>query len=207
MEPDSCWHQRGIEGFVKYIQREEEQTTDSNNFSETVVNDDVEEGALILKLNDLCLECICEKLSIPDQINFALTCQRFCNTLEMFSRIKYTNINMKQGFAEVNSFQINVFGLIVGPYIESLSYNFESSSLAKLLGIYCTNLKTLRIYSVPMSLYILATHAKYMSMLKTLELLDVELMDRMMHYIGEFKNLKYLNLAGNRISGKCKMKN
>lgn len=104
--------------------------------------------ALILNLNDDCLEHICKNLELRDQINFARACPRFRDVFTMLSKVVYKIIQLEK-ISSLTLWQIREFLKMSGPHIETLKGKVLSNDcnrIVQFLSLYCTNVKTVDIY-------------------------------------------------------------
>ncbi|XP_065368689.1 uncharacterized protein LOC135961121 [Calliphora vicina] len=172
--------------------------------------------SLILTLNDDCLECICKKLPAGDQINFALTCQRFSGILRLLACVEYRHLNIDiLSLKKLTLFQIKIFLLIVGPQVKVLmgSLNFDdvfepaatsrTLRLYEMLGIYCTNVENLQIETFDMEAKTFMLLTEKLQFLNELWLNDYLLTDVTIKCVESLTNVKNLFIMDNKkLTGK-----
>ncbi|XP_065368614.1 putative adenylate cyclase regulatory protein [Calliphora vicina] len=157
----------------------------------------LEQNALIFTLNDDCLEHICKKLDLNDQINFALSCQRFCEILKMISRVEYQHFNTYI-LSQLTPFKAVIFLKIVGPQIKTLTASGYIYIDVKFLTL-CTNVEKLKISNC--LIHISNKLIAKMPLLNELDIDDIDL--NLINLLKTLKNFKILNIDCNRnITGK-----
>ncbi|KAM7344478.1 uncharacterized protein ACRADG_011203 [Cochliomyia hominivorax] len=176
---------------------------DTASFSSCNNSITTEQSALILTLNDDCLEYICKQLKPKDQINFALTCQRFCNIFKMISSVQYTNLST-DFFTDMTLWECRIFLEIVGPQVKILILEFWIEHREKIYINFftslCRNVEKLVILC-PIEINSLRKMFGTMKNLKELEL--IYLNDNMISNLKQLKNLKCLSITNNNeITGK-----
>lgn len=191
VEPCSSWLQPHIKAFVKYIDKQ----YNPNVNCSTITGDQIG-----LTLNDDCLMEICEKLTLQDQINFALCCQRFCDIFQMISSTKYSYLDMEI-LTTLSCLQIKIFALIVGPFIKILKY--YGTRFSQLFCTYCPNIERLIIDCVVIENDLLTFFQVQMPKIKILEMKFLTWPDITINHLKLFRNLKYLRISGHEVTGKC----
>ncbi|XP_065368688.1 uncharacterized protein LOC135961120 [Calliphora vicina] len=171
--------------------------------------------ALILTLNDDCLECICKKLPAGDQINFALTCQRFSGILRLLASVEYRLLSTDIfSLKKLTQFQIKIFLLIVGPQVKILlallhfdgfntSPSTETLGLIEKLGSYCTNVENLQIETFDMEAQTFMLLTEKMQFLKELWLCHTYITDVTIKCVESLTSVKNLYIIENgKLTGK-----
>lgn len=160
-----------------------------------------QQNALILNLNDDCLEHICKQLQPEDQINFALTCQRFCDIFKMISSVEYLTLSTDT-FIDWTMWQARIFLQMVGPQVKTLIVEFfllnfdadsrwKMTSYIKFMSLFCTNVEMLfEFCNVPYTL--MRSLFGSMKQLKELKLCNAN--DNLIKYLKKFKHLKSLSI-------------
>uniref|UniRef100_A0A1A9WIX6 RRM domain-containing protein n=1 Tax=Glossina brevipalpis TaxID=37001 RepID=A0A1A9WIX6_9MUSC len=155
--------------------------------------------ALILNLNDDCLEQICKNLKLRDQIQFARTCQRFRNVFEMISKIQYKKLVLEE-IQSLTLWELRDFLQIAGSHVDTLTGTISTKKTkrgAEFLGTYCTNVKTVNIDTTRFKPLLLKKFLQRMKYITELELSDVNLTDRCVDVLKKLTNLKILRLPRN----------
>lgn len=175
--------------------------------TENSKNDDnsikLQQNALILNLNDDCLEYICKQLTPKNQINFALTCQRFCDIFKMISSVEYLTLSTDT-FIDWTPWQVRLFLQLVGSQVKTLIVDFiifdadsrwKMTTYIKFLSLFCTNVEMLLVFSCDVPSSLLRSLFGNMKQLKELELCNTN--DNLIKYLKKFKNLKSLSITNN----------
>uniref|UniRef100_A0A1A9WBL5 RRM domain-containing protein n=1 Tax=Glossina brevipalpis TaxID=37001 RepID=A0A1A9WBL5_9MUSC len=171
------------------------------NIEQAVVEENhlIPSSALILNLNDDCLEIVCKNLELKDKIRFARTCKRFHDVFIMSSKITYKTL-LLHDLRPLTLWQIRQFLEMVGPSIETLKgkiFHKHWTRLAEFLSFYCKNVKSVIFYDSTFKPRFLRRFLIGMTSLTVLELHDADLNDECIEILKESPNLKVLRLSKN----------
>ncbi|XP_075164903.1 uncharacterized protein LOC142237460 isoform X2 [Haematobia irritans] len=158
-----------------------------------------EQEALILQLNDDCLEMILKFLPMVDQINFAQTCCRLKDIFAMHSKSEY-KILLLNDLDNLTLWQIRQFLQMAGPHIQTLEGEMihkHSHRVIESMGLFCTNVEVINIQSSLLKPVMLRKLFKKMKNVKVLTLHDTDLVDSCIPILKNLSNLKELSLDGN----------
>ncbi|XP_065368477.1 uncharacterized protein LOC135960972 isoform X2 [Calliphora vicina] len=208
VQPCRSWYQPSGQRLLQLL---------SENFKNDSITDNacslpshIEQNALIFTLNDDCLEHICKELTLNDQVNFALTCQRFCEIFKMVSHVQYAHLTTEL-FSTLSKFKMKVFLHLVGSQIKSLVidfvYGLRSTNIElkfiKFLGKFCKNVEKLKIDGCNLHINKVRALITYMPLIEEFELNNVEINVTLIKFLKMLKNLKFLNIKDNSdITGK-----
>ncbi|XP_059225277.1 putative RNA-binding protein EEED8.10 isoform X2 [Stomoxys calcitrans] len=182
------WHQPGALG-----------KKDASGATDNSSSEQCQQEALILNLNDDCLDLIFKNLPLLDQINFARTCRRLKDVFTMHSKACYKHFLLPD-LEKLTLWQTRQFLEMAGPCIEvltgQLSYK-QTNRIIEFLGLFCTNVKTLQMTKVILKPKNLRKLLKNMTKIEALYLGNTELCDSCIPILKNLPNLKTLGLERN----------
>ncbi|XP_075166064.1 uncharacterized protein LOC142238338 isoform X2 [Haematobia irritans] len=186
------WHQPGAKENA-YCSA----TTTSTGINNTNNASCLQEEALILKLNDDCLEMIVNFLPIVDQINFGQTC-RFNGVFIMHSKTKYKKLKLRI-LEKLTLWQTRRFLQMAGPQIHILedTYWEPNTRVIESLGLFCKNVETIDISDIELKPALLRKLLKNMKNVNKLILNRAGLSDLCIPVFKNLPKLKHLSLDDN----------
>lgn len=163
-----------------------------------------EKGISILHLNDDCLETICKKLELQDQLRFARVCGRFKDIFEMCSRMHH-KVFIIDSLEKLTLWESREFFQIVGQHIEEISGKPPAKNRVRLLEFvaqFCPKVTRLSLY-FKLKASVLNNLLSKMQQVTELELKDCSLHDNTIAAIRKLPKLQKLSLAENyELTGK-----
>ncbi|XP_037822615.1 uncharacterized protein LOC119611189 [Lucilia sericata] len=154
-------------------------------------------NTMIFHLNNDCLIYICKKLELEDQINFALSCQRFAEILKVILRV-YKELVIK---VPCTNDKVEFFFQSMRPQVRQLWV--KNVELLNMM-LFCTSVESLIIVNceaeeLTYPVYHLIDKMIY---LKELKFVYVEISDILMEKISTFNKIKFLNVIDCFVTGK-----
>lgn len=157
------------------------------------------QSAPIFRLNDDCLEIICKKLPLREQLQFARTCQRFRNVFIMLAKIEYRRL-LLDNLGQLTLWEIRDLLQMVGNFIlrleGSVPHN-EGKRIIEFIGMHCTRVTHIRIHASKFSPRTIKKLLCNMKSVTSLRLYDVTLNDHTIQHLKCLKDLKVFILTEN----------
>ncbi|XP_002139022.4 uncharacterized protein [Drosophila pseudoobscura] len=183
------------------------QASDSWHQPDAYGTDDQEEAnqlcSFILNINDLCLEMIMKSLPMHDQTVFARTCLRFRAIYQQATARLHKSIDLYD-FENMTVWDLREFFNLSGPYVQHITGVIPPMRFQRLcdfLSTNCSNLKSLKLHSSPLTSRNMHKIFAKMTKLEELELPQNQLTDECILALRNCRTLQVLNIAGNPITG------
>ncbi|KAM8716947.1 hypothetical protein ACLKA7_003763 [Drosophila subpalustris] len=159
-----------------------------------------EPPAVIMNLNDHCLEHILRHLSLPDRIHFARTCTRFRSVYLQASAALHRSICFDV-FDGMTLWDMRDFFQLSGQHlqhIEGIVPPARCQRLCEYFGVHCINLRSVRVTASKLSVRNMHKMFAKLHLLQDLQLRACALSNTGLLALKHLKKLKRLDLSDNR---------
>lgn len=158
-----------------------------------------EQPALILKLDDHCLEYIMRELVLSDRIHFARTCTRFRSVYRQVSPALHKSLQFDE-FDALTLWDIRDFFMLSGrhlQHIEGVVPRARCQRLCEYFGTHCVNLNTMNITGSKFSVRNIRKIFAKLEALQVLKMSGCDLTNDSLLALHHLSELKHLDLSDN----------
>ncbi|XP_034100534.1 uncharacterized protein LOC117565512 [Drosophila albomicans] len=183
VKPNDSWHQP--DAYAKPEHLDEEKS---------------EQSAVLLTLNDHCLEHIMRQLQLPDRIRFARTCNRLRSVYVQASAALNRSISF-DSFDGATDWDMRDFFTLSGAHVQHIEGNVPPARCQRLceyLGQHCRNLRSMRATASYLSTRNMHKLFARTHQLEELQLRACQLLNDGLLALKHLRQLQRLDLSDNR---------